>query len=305
MLLSIIIPVYNVENYLARCIDSILRQTFTDFELILIDDGSTDGSGAIADEYQLKDSRIKVVHQENGGQGFARNTGLNIARGEYIGFVDSDDWIDKEMYAKLMTVATAKKVDMVKCGFCTHDGENVLGEILFTHDVATEEPVYNILKSGNRMLWTVIWNAIYDKKLFDNLRFPTECHFEDAYVSFFALNYAKTCAVVNEALYYYFTLNPNSVTKQGAGQEEHTEWHSIFVLERIINDIESKHITVPEDIFAFQKQKWATDYYHYIGRYGVDTIPKSTVAKLRQLLPLNRRLKLLLWLKTKGIILTE
>lgn len=94
--ISIIVPVYNVEKYLRKCIDSILNQTFKDFELILIDDGSTDESGKICDEYNLKDNRIKVIHKENGGLSSARNAGLDIAQGEYIGFVDSDDWIESD-----------------------------------------------------------------------------------------------------------------------------------------------------------------------------------------------------------------
>lgn len=96
--LSIIVPVYKVEPYLHRCVDSILAQTFTDFELILVDDGSPDNCGAICDEYAAKDSRILVIHKENGGLSDARNAGLDIAKGEYIGFVDSDDYISPQMY---------------------------------------------------------------------------------------------------------------------------------------------------------------------------------------------------------------
>lgn len=96
--ISIIVPVYNVEKYLKRCIDSILNQSFENFELILVDDGSTDNSGKIVDEYEGIDKRIRVIHKQNGGQGSARNRGLDIAKGNYIGFVDSDDWIHRDMY---------------------------------------------------------------------------------------------------------------------------------------------------------------------------------------------------------------
>ena len=101
--LSVIVPVYNTEKYLRECIDSILAQTFTDFELILVDDGSTDGSGAICDEYAAKDLRIQVIHQQNGGITIARKSGVQIARGEYVTFVDSDDWVDKNMYHTMLT----------------------------------------------------------------------------------------------------------------------------------------------------------------------------------------------------------
>lgn len=97
-MISVIVPVYNVERYLARCIESILSQTYTDFELLLIDDGSKDKSGSICDEYALKDSRIRVFHKPNGGVSSARNVGLDNARGQWVAFCDSDDWLDKSMF---------------------------------------------------------------------------------------------------------------------------------------------------------------------------------------------------------------
>ena len=113
MKISVIVPVYNTEKYLNRCVDSILAQTFTDFELLLIDDGSTDGSGSICDEYAAKDSRVKVFHKENGGVSRARNLGIANAKGEYLSFIDSDDYIRPEMYAKLVAVINEYGVDLV------------------------------------------------------------------------------------------------------------------------------------------------------------------------------------------------
>lgn len=114
--LSIIVPVYKVEKYLPKCIDSILAQTFRDYELILIDDGSPDNCGTICDEYAAKDDRIIVIHQKNQGVSAARNAGLDIARGTYLGFVDSDDWIEPEMYETMISTAKEKQVDVVICG---------------------------------------------------------------------------------------------------------------------------------------------------------------------------------------------
>lgn len=114
--LSIIVPVYNVKEYLEKCIDSILNQSFKNFELILVDDGSTDGSEIICDEYALKDDRIKVIHKENGGQSSARNMGLDIAIGKYIGFVDSDDWIEIDMYEILYELITSSQKDIANVG---------------------------------------------------------------------------------------------------------------------------------------------------------------------------------------------
>ena len=104
-LISIIVPVYNVEEFLPKCIDSILAQTYENLEIILVEDGTKDNSGQICDAYAEKDSRIKVIHKENGGLSSARNAGMDVARGEYFGFVDSDDWIEPETYESLMVLA--------------------------------------------------------------------------------------------------------------------------------------------------------------------------------------------------------
>lgn len=114
--ISIIVPVYNVELFLHKCIISILSQTFKDFELILINDGSTDKSGEICDVYSQKDSRIKVIHKKNEGQSSARNKGLEIARGDYIGFVDSDDWIEQDMYKTLYESSIKANADIAVIG---------------------------------------------------------------------------------------------------------------------------------------------------------------------------------------------
>lgn len=121
--ISIIVPVYKAEPYLRKCIDSILNQTFKDFELILVDDGSPDRCGEICDEYALKDSRIKIIHKENSGRSSARNVGLDIAQGEYIGFVDSDDWIEPDMYEVLYSKAKIESADIIALNYNCCIGE--------------------------------------------------------------------------------------------------------------------------------------------------------------------------------------
>lgn len=143
--LSIIVPVYKVEKYLPRCIDSILAQTFGDFELILIDDGSPDGCGRICDEYAKKDKRIVVIHQKNMGVSAARNAGLDIARGRYIGFVDSDDWIEPQMYEVMMDAIRENGADMAVCGvrYADEDGKftraDRLSESVYSRDGLLED----------------------------------------------------------------------------------------------------------------------------------------------------------------------
>lgn len=116
-LISIIVPVYNVEKYLKECIDSVISQTYKNLEIILVDDGSTDKSGEICDEYSKKDSRIKVIHKENGGLSDARNVALDIAKGEYIGFVDSDDYVEKDMFETLYKLAEEHNTEISSISF--------------------------------------------------------------------------------------------------------------------------------------------------------------------------------------------
>lgn len=132
--LSIIVPVYNVERYLAECLDSILNQTLTDFELILVNDGSTDSSGRICDEYVQKDDRIKVIHISNGGAANARNTGLEQANGELIGFVDSDDWIEPDMFRSLCEKAESTSSDLVFCDYITESENGSVNEKCYHYD---------------------------------------------------------------------------------------------------------------------------------------------------------------------------
>ena len=164
--LSIIVPVYKVEPYLSKCIDSILAQTYTDFELILIDDGSPDNCGKICDEYEARDSRIIVIHQENQGVSAARNAGLNIAVGEYIGFVDSDDWIEPEMYGTMIGLAKAKELDVVMCGV-DHWSES--GKLLY-HDLpqekeyeSPEQMVIGLFGTPN-IFSGALWNKVFSAR---------------------------------------------------------------------------------------------------------------------------------------------
>ncbi|GAE35933.1 glycosyltransferase family 2 protein [Halalkalibacter akibai] len=169
--ISIIVPVYNVELFLHKCIISILSQTFKDFELILINDGSTDKSGEICDVYSQKDSRIKVIHKKNEGQSSARNKGLEIARGDYIGFVDSDDWIEQDMYKTLYESSIKANADIAVIGFReVNEKGNVLSEYLPQNLLLGE-----ILKKAYP------WNKIFKRDLFfsNNLNFIEGRYYED------------------------------------------------------------------------------------------------------------------------------
>ena len=127
--ITVIVAVYNTEKYLRKCVDSILNQTYQDLEIFLVDDGSSDSSSSICDDYAKADKRIKVMHKSNGGQGSARNLALDAATGELIGFIDSDDWIDADMYEFLLSKAISENADIVECGW---KKVNVDGSVEFT-----------------------------------------------------------------------------------------------------------------------------------------------------------------------------
>ena len=206
---SIIVPVYNVENYLRRCVDSILNQTFSDFELILVDDGSPDNCGVVCDEYEKKDKRIKVIHKENGGLSDARNAGIDIARGEYLGFVDSDDWIHPQMFEILYNGIVENNVKMSVCGYEETDVQKGFEDI--------SEVKYNV-KNGldffveKNLIAVVAWNKLYHKSLFEEIRYPIGKIHEDEFITYKLLYKAGNIAYCENQLYCYF-INLNGITK--------------------------------------------------------------------------------------------
>lgn len=202
--ISIIVPVYNVEDYLRQCIESILNQKYQDFELILVNDGSTDSSGEICNEYSKKDSRIRVRHKENGGQSSARNVGLDLATGKYIGFVDSDDWIHEDMYNKLINHAINLDSDVVACNFFIMKKD--LSFVPYTkfatnQEFTRESAMKEIFK--NEILTFSPCNKIYKKSLFDNIRFIEGIILEDKDISYKLIYKSQRISYIKNELYYY------------------------------------------------------------------------------------------------------
>ena len=203
--ISVIVPVYNTGQYLPRCIDSILSQTFTDFELLLIDDGSTDNSGMICDEYAAKDSRIRVFHKENGGVSSARNFGLAQASGEYIGWVDSDDWIEPNMYELLLCAIEREKADIAYCNFQST-------YTVFTMPSQTNDKVFFLKKYLNVHV-NSLCNTLISHKLYtqNNIKFIDSDNYGEDLLITTKLYYLSTkCLHVSKILYHY-TDNPTSI----------------------------------------------------------------------------------------------
>lgn len=204
---SIIVPVYNVEKYLDKCLASISEQTFKEFECIVVDDGSPDNSNDIIDRYVNKDQRFKVIHQKNMGISAARNAGLAIAQGDYIAFVDSDDYISNEYLEKFALKIANTDADIVICGFI-----EVLKDSQKT--VCFEAPSTEVIKQNILAdIWpSYPWNKCYKKYLFENIRFPVGKIFEDLLtIPEVCLN-AHKIVCIPEKLYYYNRQNLNSIT---------------------------------------------------------------------------------------------
>lgn len=200
---SVIVPVYNVEKYLARCLDSLVNQTLKDIEILVINDGSPDNSQKIIDKYSKKYKNVKSFIKPNGGISDARNYGLKYADGEYITFIDSDDYVDVTMMEKLYNKAKEKDYDIVECDLVmVYDDGKIISKVCPTldKDVDTEE------KKKSYMLhaYTSVWNKIYKKDLFDyDVRFKKGVWFEDVEFLYRLLPYVKTIGFVNETFNYY------------------------------------------------------------------------------------------------------
>lgn len=197
---SIVIPVYNVEKYIRECLDSIIHQTYTNLEVILVDDESKDLSGHICDEYALQDSRIKVVHKKNGGAASARNAGLDLVTGEYINFIDSDDYIDNHYIELLVNNLEKHNADISICSFY-----DLYTNTIIQHNVENKE-FTNIQYIKNYLTdWTsgILWNKLFKKELFDNVRFIEGRRIDDEFFTYKGVLNSKKIIQFNTPLIYY------------------------------------------------------------------------------------------------------
>ena len=210
-LISIIVPVYKVEEYLTECIESIINQSYKNLEIILVDDGSPDNCGQICDEYAKKDNRIKVIHKENGGLSSARNAGLDIATGEYISFIDSDDYVAENFIEKLYVLCIDNDAEISVCDFVKFEHKAVIKEIEEIIEKCTSREMQIRMFSKEYVKTVVVWNKLYKRDVYKNLRFPLGKINEDEFITYKAFyDTNKNIVVTNEALYFY-RYNENSI----------------------------------------------------------------------------------------------
>lgn len=230
-LISIIVPIYNVEEYLEDCIESILHQTYSNFELILVDDGSPDDCGKICDKYSKKDKRIKVLHKKNGGLSDARNAGIELAQGEYIGFVDSDDYAAPDMYEKLLEACLKYRADISMCGrYVVSEDKKIITEKFVLDNAIVYDDVTAI---GKLLLWdscdSAAWDKLYKKELFDAIRYPIGVMSEDYDVTCRLFAKAKKIIHIGKPRYYYVQRD-GSITKQSFNRKRFETIYQVYNL---------------------------------------------------------------------------
>lgn len=211
--ISILVPVFQAEPFLRRCLDSLISQTHDDLEIILVDDGSSDGSETICDEYATKDARIQVIHQGNAGVSAARNVGLDAAKGEYILFVDSDDWIEQETCSSLLSTARRHLADIVCFG---HVEERSFGETIIhkveSPGVISKDDFMRSLVWGDDVFQVMLWNKLFSRNLFDGLRFTEGRIHEDLEIMHKLVHRADLTYATNQVFYHYVRRDQGSIT---------------------------------------------------------------------------------------------
>lgn len=271
--ISIVVPIYKVEKYLNKCIDSILSQTFSDFELILVDDGSPDNCPEICDEYAKKDERIKVIHKENGGLSDARNAGIKAASGEYIGLIDSDDYIASDMYEDLYRNACENDADISVCGAVVV-AENQEAEFLketktvvMSNKEALEQMIYNHLFEVNA------WNKLYKKDLFSDICYPVGMLYEDLATTYKLIDKSKTVVHSDGKKYAYVQRGGSIMNTTGYSVKidkiDIVEEMADFFLKKEHNDkiLSGVFRYLLNDIYKMSSTKKLTDNTDYLSGY--------------------------------------
>ena len=302
-LLSVIVPAYNVEEFLSRCLDSIIRQTYKNLEIILVDDGSRDNSGVICDQYAKKDIRIRVLHQKNQGLSDARNNGLALAKGDYIAFVDSDDWLDETMYAKLMNLIQEYNLDIAKCS-TEEVHHHYISPFLPKKETPTEQVIEG--KQAFKLyftdsLFTMVWNAVYKKSIVQGIFSPSHCHSQDNYVSGRYLYRCQRLVITKEILYHYNRYNENSITKS----HKRREFDICICTNKLKRDLQAEEGLQDSQYLSLLDYKLSREIVHYIRSSGraqkVYSLTPGLKKYLLKNLDIGRKLRFVLLLRKKGI----
>ncbi len=221
-LVSVIVPVYKVEKYLEKCVESIRNQTYQNLEIILVDDGSPDNCPKMCDELAKKDTRIKVVHKQNGGLSSARNAGIDIAKGDFIAFVDSDDWVEKDYISTMLRKQKEYGADLVCCSICDvieSTGEKIPHPQVKKDLIIEKKNIFKEYYKNFKTNLTVAWNKLYKKSIFKKLRYVEGRIYEDVAMVLPLLGEVENVVLIPDVLYNYFRID-DSITGTNYSKEK-------------------------------------------------------------------------------------
>lgn len=275
--ISVIVPVYKVEDYLNECVQSIINQTYQNLQIILVDDGTPDRCGEMCDAWAKIDKRIEVIHKKNGGLSDARNVGLDAAKGNFIAFVDSDDWIEPQMYEVMMNALIKEKADFVACGIIDcYSGKEIKRSI--PYNVGASETFLNLIYKDTTFP-VATWNKLYRKKCWETLRFPVGKICEDAFTTYLLVDHASRIVQIPDLLYHY-RIRKNSIMTSAfkhSRMDEEEAWRENYLymkehhpkIEKIAYDFYLQKVRIlfhtiqPEQYCEFSKEH---DYLYSILR---------------------------------------
>ncbi len=283
-LISIIVPVYKVEKYLNKCIESILNQTYKNLEIFLIDDGSPDRCGEICDEYAKKDYRVKVIHKDNGGQGSARNCALRVLKGQYIMFVDSDDWVSNDIVESLYNAMADNECDISTSGYF-----NVIDGVVYSTSHANKKTIsfdkIQALRTyyERKTLHPAPWGKLYKTEIWKDVFFPENVFREDEYIFYKILERAKKVFHIGEAKYYYNI-------REGSAE------HSKFALRNLVSNesIDRQYEFISKKYPELQQLVWdcrietRIRQIHDMSVWGVSRKYKSEFEEMLQFIKDNK-----------------
>lgn len=255
-LITVVIPVYNVEAYVEKCVTSVCNQHYTNLDIILVDDGSTDSSGKICDELAKKDTRIRVLHTENHGLSAARNAGIDIAKGSLIGFVDSDDWIEPDMYSFLYNLMKEHDADVTVCTHYIDKNGKSKCKRQMDHPVICNRDETMELLMIDKLLHNYAWDKLYKIELFEGLRYPEGILYEDIAFTFKVLYRAKKNVIFAQPKYHYL-VRPGSIVSQR------------YTVKRNLSYFNSEYI-----LMTFMVEHGYSNGAKHLVRRGIHTLKK-------------------------------
>ena len=307
-LLSVVVPAYNIVDYIERGLDSVRKQTYRNLEIIVIDDGSTDGTGELCDRIASEDERVQVIHKENSGPAVARNLGITKARGSYIGFVDGDDWIDRDMYENMLSALKEHHADIAICRYRqvyrNHtDDRSVDRAILFEGQEALQ---YYVQETEEYAIQNAVWNKLYKREVLTDITFPAGKWYEDIMFTTMALSRVNRCIYLDTACYNYIIdregsimntqINPRTFTDQipayyektkflkELGRQDLADIHDYFFYKRLLlfySQLEKTDIPERDKFLEQLSQIIQENRDHYARAYGCPVADSRDYKKMK------------------------